>query len=178
MSSLYFGLAVFCQCEARVPEFDMEPLPPPPHCVHRTLKTVSNSRTLQYLQVGILCTSSPKYNDDISLLISGISPTQRMKLFIFADTGRTYIFELIYILCNCQIKSLNLYVFAMCQGRNCAQSPTKRIRRSEFSNSLANSKLLWNMNHRTRQIGFLMPILTKNLVQVYFSGECTFPKKR
>ncbi len=28
MSSLYFGLAVFCQFEARSPEFDTQPLPP------------------------------------------------------------------------------------------------------------------------------------------------------
>ncbi len=33
MSSLFFGLAVFCPFEARLPEFDKRPLPypPPPH---------------------------------------------------------------------------------------------------------------------------------------------------
>jgi hypothetical protein len=69
MSSLYFGLALFCLFEARVPEFNRQPLPPNScglYSVHSTLYTVSNSGTLAS---DWLNTSSPKYNDDISLLI-------------------------------------------------------------------------------------------------------------
>jgi hypothetical protein len=68
MSSLYFGLDVFCQFECRVPEY---------HAVISALYTVqsttvrgrgcmSNSRTLDFNRQ---TTTSPKYNDDISLLI-------------------------------------------------------------------------------------------------------------
>ncbi len=47
MSSLLFGLAVFCLFEARVPEFDTQPLPlsPPPTAVDCTVYTVR--RTLR-----------------------------------------------------------------------------------------------------------------------------------
>jgi hypothetical protein len=62
MSSLYFGLALFCLFEARVPEFDTQPLPPN-SC---GLTPVSNSKTLASKWQK---TSSPKYNDDISLQI-------------------------------------------------------------------------------------------------------------
>jgi hypothetical protein len=47
MSSLYFGLDVFCQFEARIPELN-------------EVFSVQTARN----------TASPKYNDDISLLIS------------------------------------------------------------------------------------------------------------
>ncbi len=43
MSSMYFGLAVFCLLEARAPEFVMQPLPPPHSCglytIHCTVYT-------------------------------------------------------------------------------------------------------------------------------------------
>jgi hypothetical protein len=42
MSSLYFGLAVFCLFDARVPEFETQPSPP----VQCTLNTASNYGTL------------------------------------------------------------------------------------------------------------------------------------
>jgi hypothetical protein len=64
MSSLYFGLAVFCLLEARAPEFDPQPLPPPAQLwtVHWTLRQILGLLNWQ-------STSSPKYNNDISLLI-------------------------------------------------------------------------------------------------------------
>jgi hypothetical protein len=46
MSSLFFGLAVFCLFEASVPEFDTQPLPPKScglYSVHCILNTASNS---------------------------------------------------------------------------------------------------------------------------------------
>jgi hypothetical protein len=67
MSSLYFGFNVFCQSEVGVPEFD---------AVFSILYSpqllggkgyVSNSGTLASNRQN---TASPKYNDDISLLIS------------------------------------------------------------------------------------------------------------
>jgi hypothetical protein len=45
MSSWYFGQAVFCLFEARVPEFDTQTLPSPPCNIHYTLNTASNSGT-------------------------------------------------------------------------------------------------------------------------------------
>jgi hypothetical protein len=67
MSSLYFGLAVFCLLEARTPEFDPQPLHPPPRtAVDCTLNTASNSGTLAS---NWQSTSSPQYNNGISLLI-------------------------------------------------------------------------------------------------------------
>jgi hypothetical protein len=42
MMYLYKGLAVFCQFEARVPEFDTLPLPPSAVEVYSTLKVVSS----------------------------------------------------------------------------------------------------------------------------------------
>jgi hypothetical protein len=70
MSSLYFGLDVFCQFEARVPEVDTV------FSVQCTLFSpqlmgsrgcVSNSETQAS---NMQNTARPKYNDDISLLIS------------------------------------------------------------------------------------------------------------
>jgi hypothetical protein len=70
MSSLYFGLGVFCQFEAEVPEFDAV------FSVEFTLYSpqlsegkgcFSNSGTLASNRQN---TESPKYNDDISMLIS------------------------------------------------------------------------------------------------------------
>ncbi len=66
MSSLYFGLDIFCQFEARVPEYDAV------LSVQCTLyggagRCVSNSVTLASNRQN---TASRKYNDDISLLIS------------------------------------------------------------------------------------------------------------
>jgi hypothetical protein len=49
MSSLYFGLDVFCLLEARVPELDTQPLPTNNcglYSVHSTLNTASNSGAL------------------------------------------------------------------------------------------------------------------------------------
>jgi hypothetical protein len=66
MSLLYFGLAVFCPFEARDPEFDKQPLPPPIYCLNRTLNTASNFGTLASNWQN---TSNTKYNRDISLLI-------------------------------------------------------------------------------------------------------------
>ncbi len=64
MSSLYFGLSVFCLFEARVPEFDTLPLPPT--AVHSPLNIASN---FGVLALNYQNTASSKYNDDISLLI-------------------------------------------------------------------------------------------------------------
>ncbi len=67
MSSLYFGLAVFCLFESRL--LDIPPLPPNScklDSIHCTLDTASNSGTLALSSEN---TSSPKYNDDISMLI-------------------------------------------------------------------------------------------------------------
>jgi hypothetical protein len=65
MSSLYFGLDVFYQFEARVPEFD--------YCsvfsVHCTGGGVACQILGLWPQIGRI-TASPKYNEDISLLIS------------------------------------------------------------------------------------------------------------
>ncbi len=59
MSSLYFGLAVFCLFEARAPEFDMQSLPSPLNSVHTNSVTITSNWWK---------TPSPKYNDDIYLL--------------------------------------------------------------------------------------------------------------
>jgi hypothetical protein len=71
MSSLYFGLAVFCLFGTQVVEFFCHAALPPNSCglysVHCTLSTASNSGTLASNWQNA---SSPKYNDDISLLIS------------------------------------------------------------------------------------------------------------
>jgi hypothetical protein len=80
MSSLYLELAVFCLSEAKVPEFDTQPMPPNScslYSVHCTLNTTSNSRAQAS---NWLNTSSAKYNGDISLpikqyLISGAELT-------------------------------------------------------------------------------------------------------
>jgi hypothetical protein len=66
MSPLYFGLAVFCLFEARVTEFDTQ-LFSLPYTAHCTQDPVSNSGTLDSNWQN---TSSPKYKDDISMLIS------------------------------------------------------------------------------------------------------------
>jgi hypothetical protein len=72
MSLFSFGLAVFCLFEARVPEFDRQPLLPLAvecavqfslytlHCINFWDSTVASNWQN---------TLSPKYNDDISLLI-------------------------------------------------------------------------------------------------------------
>ncbi len=70
MSSLYFGLDVFCQFEARVLElytvFSLKCTLYSPQllgvrgCVSNSVTQASNRQN----------TASPKYNDDISLLIS------------------------------------------------------------------------------------------------------------
>jgi hypothetical protein len=72
MSLLPFGLAVFCLSEARVPEFDRQPLLPlaaefavqfslyTRHCINFWDSTLASNWQN---------TSSPKYNDGISLLI-------------------------------------------------------------------------------------------------------------
>jgi hypothetical protein len=65
MSSLYFGLVVFCQFES-VPKFDTQPPPPPVQCTLYS-EHWSNSGTLVSNWQN---TSNPKYNNDISLLIS------------------------------------------------------------------------------------------------------------
>jgi hypothetical protein len=69
MSLLYFGLAVFCLFEARVPEFDRQPLPPTScglYSVHSMLNIASYYGTQASIWQN---TPSPIYNDDISLLI-------------------------------------------------------------------------------------------------------------
>jgi hypothetical protein len=70
MSSLYFVHAVSCLFEeATVPEFDTQRLPPAScglYSVHSTLNSASYSGTSASKWQN---TSSPKYNEDISLLI-------------------------------------------------------------------------------------------------------------
>jgi hypothetical protein len=72
MSSLYFGLDLFCQFAARVPEFDVVFSVECTRTVYSPQLAgdrgcVSNSGNLASNRQKI---SSPKYNDDISLLIS------------------------------------------------------------------------------------------------------------
>ncbi len=75
MSSLYFGLAVFRLFEARVPEFDTQPLPPV-QCTYTTdtLNTASNSGTLAS---NWQHKSSPKYKDDCSLILEYLIYVER-----------------------------------------------------------------------------------------------------
>jgi hypothetical protein len=66
---LYFTLAVFCLFEARVPELDTQPLPPPPQLWMYSVHCILNSATYSgNLSSNWQNTSSPKYNVDISLL--------------------------------------------------------------------------------------------------------------
>jgi hypothetical protein len=69
MSSLYFGLAVFCLFEARVPEVDTQSVLLNScglYSGHCTLNILSNSGTLASNWQN---TPSPKYTEEISLLI-------------------------------------------------------------------------------------------------------------
>ncbi len=60
MASLYSGLDVFCQSEARFPEFD---------AVYTPVKRRSCVSTSRTLAANRQITASPKYNDDVSLVI-------------------------------------------------------------------------------------------------------------
>jgi hypothetical protein len=64
MSSLYFGLAVLSLFEARVPEFDTQPQAPD-SCGLYSVHYMYTEHCVKFWD----STSSPKYNDDNSLLI-------------------------------------------------------------------------------------------------------------
>jgi hypothetical protein len=55
MSSLYFGLAIFCLFEARVSEFDTQPPPPPctVHCTHGVRFWHSSFKLAEYIKTEI-----------------------------------------------------------------------------------------------------------------------------
>jgi hypothetical protein len=78
MSSLHFGLAVFSLLEARVPEFDKQPLP---RAAVDSILCINSGTLASNWQN----TSSPNYNDDISLLsnISHLCTWTPADLFIF-----------------------------------------------------------------------------------------------
>ncbi len=80
MSSLYLRPAVlFCSAYLRLESQNLTHNPSPPYSVHCTLYTASNYGALASNWQN---TSSPKYNDDISLLISQYLISSSMRLVL------------------------------------------------------------------------------------------------